>query len=84
LLLSPPALALLSSMGNLDGLAIAFPFIGGGVMGVFSGITLGRRFAKTVATKVFAGMAFGLLFGFVTFALGFIGCLAGGFKMDMR
>jgi hypothetical protein len=75
---------LLGAMVGLEGLAVASPMVGGGIAGLICGIMLARCVGRTTGTQIALGFLFVLLFGFVSFALGFFGCMMGGFKLDMR
>lgn len=81
-----PAIVTLLVAGSkaTEGLAMAAPLIGGGIAGIVSGIMLAKRMNRPTGAKVAFGVLFAVLFGFFSFALGFVGCMVGGFKMDFR
>lgn len=83
-LLAPPVLTLFAAMSKSDGAAVACPLIGGGIVGIICGIMLARRVGRTQGSRVLLGFVFTAVFGFLSFALGFVGCMMGGFKMDFR
>jgi hypothetical protein len=83
-LLAPAALAFIGSITKVEGLAVAAPLVGGGIAGLICGIQLALRFGKTTGARVLLGCLFFALLGSLSLALGFAGCMVGGFKMDFR
>jgi hypothetical protein len=77
-LLAPAILATLSASLHADDLAIDIPMFGGGIAGIICGILLAARLKASVEAKVALGFLFVILMGFLSFALGFGGCLLGG------
>ena len=84
LLLAPGVVALLGSLAKLDGLSVASPLLGGPVAGIICGILLARRIGRTPQSRIGLGILFAALLGFLSFALGFGGCMVGGFKMNFH
>lgn len=81
-LLAPAVLTLIAAMCKQGGLAVGCPLIGGGGAGILCGIMLARRVGRTPATKVLLGFVFSAVFGVLSFSLGFVGCMVGGFNMN--
>jgi hypothetical protein len=84
LLLAPAVLTLLAASAKADGLAVACSLIGGGLAGIACGTMLARQLGRTQGNKILLGVVFAVLFGSLSFGLGFAGCMVGGFKMDFR
>ena len=83
-LLAPALLTLCAAKAGVEGAAVGCPLIGGGIAGIVCGIMLGRRLGRTQGAKVGLGILFTAVFGFLSFALGFVGCMVGGFQMNFR
>lgn len=83
-LLTPAVLALLGSLQKIDGLAVASPLIGGPIAGIICGILLARRIGRTTSGRIGLGFLFVALMGFLSFVLGFTGCMVGGFTMNFH
>jgi hypothetical protein len=83
-LLTPAVLALFAAMGQVEGLAIGIPLIGGGIAGIICGIMLARRVGRNQGARIGLGFLFSALFGVLSFALGFAGCMAGGFNTNFH
>jgi hypothetical protein len=85
ILLAPAVFAAIGSLTGLDDLAVASPLIGGGIAGIICGVMLLRSLAYSVETKVMLGFVMVPLFAFLSFALGFGGCmLAGGVPLNVH
>jgi hypothetical protein len=84
ILLAPAILALIGSLLKVDGLSVGSPLIGGAIAGIVCGILLARRVGRTTPTRIGLGFLFVALMGFLSFALGFTGCMVGGFKMNLH
>ena len=84
ILLAPAVLALLGSLVKVEALSVASPLFGGPIAGIICGIRLARRVGRTTQTRIGLGFLFVVLLGFLSFALGFTGCMVGGFKMNFH
>ncbi|HXI70422.1 MAG TPA: hypothetical protein VNN22_08720 [Verrucomicrobiae bacterium] len=84
ILLAPAVLALLGSLLKVGGLSVGSPLIGGSIAGIVCGILLARRVGRTTGARVGLGFLFVALMGFLSFALAFTGCMAGGFTFNMH
>jgi hypothetical protein len=83
LLTGPAMLALIGALLKLDGLATSSPLVGGLISGLFFGVTMARRFGKTILVKILLGLCCGAVFAGLTLGLGVTGCALGdGFKLD--
>ena len=84
ILLAPALLALVGSLLKLDDMSVGSPLIGGPIAGIICGILLARRFGRTVGVRVGLGFLFVALMGFLSFALGFTGCMVGGYTFNVH
>ncbi|MSU57497.1 MAG: hypothetical protein EXS35_04835 [Pedosphaera sp.] len=84
LLLAPPVIGLLGALARIEALAIGGPVFGGGLAGIVCGIMLARRVGRMPGMQVALAFLFVPLLGFVSFILGFFGCMLGGFQINMR
>lgn len=84
LLLAPAVLSLLAASAKSDGLAIGAALLGGGLAGIICGVHIARCVGKTSGARVLLGFVFCGVLGFLSFCLGFAGCMMGGFKMDFK
>lgn len=58
--------------------------VGGGVSGIICGAMLGRRFGRTRELKIVLGIVFAFVMGAACIGMNCFGCLASGFKLDLR
>jgi hypothetical protein len=72
----------LSSSSN--GAAPAVALIGGAVSAIVCGILLGRRIGKSFEARVVLSIVFVLIMAVVCIGMNCFGCLAGGFRLDLR
>ena len=84
ILLAPAVLALLGSLLKVEALSVASPLFGGPIAGVICGILLARRIGRTTPTRIGLGFLFVVLLAFLSFALGFTGCMVGGFTINFH
>ena len=84
ILLAPGLLALLGALLKVEALSVASPLFGGPIAGIICGILLARRIGRTLQARIGLGFLFVALLGFLSFALGFTGCMAGGFQMNFH
>ena len=83
-LLAPAAITFFSALSGNKDAPVVWAFVGSGLGGIVCGVLLGRRFGKTTVAQVLLGILFTFIFAFVCFVMSFFGCMAGGFKVDMR
>lgn len=83
-LLFPALLSLLGAATALGGLAVGGALLGSLASGLLNGFLLGRGLGKTTGFRIVLGVMFAFVFGGLSLTLAFFGCMAGGFKMDMR
>lgn len=83
-LFAPPVLTFLSALARLGDAAIPIALLGSGMGGLACGVLLGRRVGGSTSTRVAFGILFTLIFAIVCFVLSFMGCMAGGFKVNMH
>lgn len=69
-----------SSNGPAPGVSI----IGGALGGIGCGILLGRRLGRTTGLKILLGLIFAVGCGIAAVTLATFGCLASGYKLDLR
>jgi len=83
-LFAPPALTFLCALAKLGDAAFPVALFGSGVGGIVCGVLLGKRAGKSTGVRVALGLLFAVIFAVVCFVMSFMGCMAGGFKVNMR
>ena len=83
-LLLPPILTFATARAGSTDFPMICPFVGGGLAGLVCGILLGRKVGKTSSSVAGLSILFTIVFGGLSFALCFGGCLMGNYKLDMR
>ncbi|HEU5072403.1 MAG TPA: hypothetical protein VFV96_18535 [Verrucomicrobiae bacterium] len=83
-LLAPPVLTLLTAMAGWQSFPVACPFVGGALAGLVCGIQLARRLGQTTNAVVLLSFAFFIVFGALSFALCFTGCLLGNYNFNVH
>lgn len=87
-LLAPPLLTLLvaflGSGNSNEQVSPMIAFFGGAAGGIASGIMLALRLGRTTGTRILLGILFSAGFAIVCVTLSCFGCLAGGYRLDLR
>jgi hypothetical protein len=64
--------------------AVGVALLGGVASGITCGILLGRRVGKSAEARVGLSIVFALILCVVCIGINCFGCLAGGYKLDLR
>lgn len=83
-LLAPAVLSSFGALGKSDGLAVGGVVFGALGAGIVCGVLMGRRFGSNTGARVGLGIVFTCVFGAVSFVLGFFGCMAAGFNLNVH
>lgn len=80
----PTILTVLSATGGGKDAPPALAMIGGGLSGLAGGILLARRVGSKPETRLYLGLLFVPLLSVACVTMNCIGCLAGGFKLNIH
>ena len=83
-LLAPAVFSALGALAKSEGLALGSVVFGALVAGIVCGVLMGRRFGSNTGARVGLGIVFTCVFGAVSFVLGFFGCMAAGFNLNIH
>ena len=85
-LFTPTVLTILITMtgGQKGGAAVAVALVGGGLSGIVCGAMLGWRLGSTPQRRITLGILLACVMVVACIGMNFLGCLAGGYRMDFR
>lgn len=84
MLVLPPFCALMAAAAGLRDAAPFVALAGGGVAGIACGTLLALHFARTTEGRVVLGFLLSIVFVVVCITASSFGCLAGGYRFDLR
>jgi hypothetical protein len=80
----PTVLTVLAAQAKSQDVAPPLAVIGGGISGLVGGSLLAIRVGKTPEARIGLGIAFAIVLSVACVTMNCVGCLAGGYKFNVR